>query len=83
MNGSDSEAEEGAVAAVRINLMPPKFRLHRDVIFTLEDLFGASDLTKKCAGVIRVLNVFCASWHRIEIRKTPGDPPMALNSSNN
>lgn len=42
MNGSDGETEEGAVvAAVRFNLMPPKFRLHRDVIFTLEDLFGA------------------------------------------
>ncbi|KAI8426952.1 hypothetical protein MSG28_014619 [Choristoneura fumiferana] len=38
MNGTEN-GDEGPVAAVRINLMPPKLRLHRDVIFTLEDLF--------------------------------------------
>lgn len=42
MNESETESEGGGpVASVKFNLMPPKFRLHRDVIFTLEDLFGS------------------------------------------
>lgn len=42
MNLTVSDAP--SVAALRINMMPPKLRLHRDVIFTLEDLFGAKKL---------------------------------------
>ncbi|CAH2062360.1 unnamed protein product, partial [Iphiclides podalirius] len=33
--------DEEAAAIARYNLMPPKFRLHRDVIFSLEDLFAS------------------------------------------
>lgn len=40
MNETNIDSDEAPVTALRINMMPPKFRLHRDVIFTLEDLFG-------------------------------------------
>ncbi|CAH2217372.1 jg20102, partial [Pararge aegeria aegeria] len=30
---------ESSGAMVKFSLMPPKFRLHRDIIFSLEDLF--------------------------------------------
>lgn len=49
MNGSvledndeeeDERENENVVTAIRVNMMPPKIRLNRDVIFTLEDLFG-------------------------------------------
>ncbi|KAJ8703746.1 hypothetical protein PYW07_013040 [Mythimna separata] len=43
MNGTtaDGEAEEDPRSAIRINMMPPKIRLNRDIIFTLEDLFAS------------------------------------------
>ncbi|CAK1556019.1 unnamed protein product [Leptosia nina] len=34
-----NETEEDPGAVVKFTLMPPKFRLHRDVIFSLDDLF--------------------------------------------
>lgn len=53
MNGSvledndeeeDERENENVVTAIRVNMMPPKIRLNRDVIFTLEDLFGGCHL---------------------------------------
>lgn len=42
MEGNEEEEQENLVSAIRVNMMPPKIRLNRDVIFTLEDLFGGS-----------------------------------------
>ncbi|CAG4958141.1 unnamed protein product [Colias eurytheme] len=36
---NETEEEQGAI--VKFTLMPPKFRLHRDVIFSLDDLIAS------------------------------------------
>ncbi|CAH1642100.1 unnamed protein product [Spodoptera littoralis] len=41
MNGTTPGSEEDPRSAIRINMMPPKIRLNRDIIFTLEDLFAS------------------------------------------
>lgn len=63
MNSSGADGETaGAVAALRINMLPPKFRLHRDVIFTLEDLFGSSQSRSMHASLLK--HVFVLDYTR-------------------
>ncbi|CAH0730512.1 unnamed protein product, partial [Brenthis ino] len=73
MNDTD---EEPAEAVATFTLMPPKFRLHRDIIFSLDDLFsslggttalfvGASVLTvvESILFIIRYIVSTLVEWH--------------------